>query len=118
HLMTLTTGLAVGTITARVTGRSLSALAEGEHRFAGLQRLAVDWYWEVDSQFRYTHVSENPGAGSGIAPDARLGHTPWEISGFGLDEAELDAHRADLESHRPFQGLLARRRTADARLRF
>ena len=43
--------------------------------------------------------------------------TPWQVGDVGLSEAQLDAHRADLEAHRAFNGLLARRRDASGRTR-
>ncbi len=42
---------------------------------------------------------------------------PWEVAEIGMGEAEFDAHRADLEAHRPFAGMLVRRRDAQGRAR-
>ena len=32
------------------------------------------------------------------APQRAIGRTPWEHTGLGLDDEQLDAHRADLEA--------------------
>ena len=49
-------GLAGGMLLTRVLDRYLAAAAEREMRFRKLLDLAVDWYWEQDEQFRFTHV--------------------------------------------------------------
>ncbi|WP_372527219.1 PAS domain S-box protein [Piscinibacter sp.] len=116
--MLVASGVAGGTALARVLDRSLAAAADREQRFRGLLRIAVDWYWEQDEQFRFTAISDNPVSGSQIAPDQRLGRRPWEIDGLGMTDSTLDAHRADLEAHRPFCGTLARCRDARGRVRY
>jgi len=111
----IASGLAGGALLAQVLAHYLAAAAERETRFRNLLDLAVDWYWEQDAQFRFTHVSANPATGSLIDNVQRLGHTPWEIAESGIDEATMAAHRAELEAHRPFAGLIAHRRDAQGR---
>ena len=101
-----------GVLIARVLDHYLRAAGEREQRFRGLLRIAADWYWEQDQHFRFTYVSEAYLNSSGIARDDRMNRTPWQIADMGLTDDQLDAHRADLEAHRPFSGLLARRRNA------
>ncbi|MDO9353557.1 MAG: PAS domain S-box protein, partial [Solirubrobacteraceae bacterium] len=110
HVLVVLCGAIGGGLISRVLGHYLHAAAEREQRFRGLLRIAADWYWEQDRHFRFSYVSEASADASGIARDDRLQHTPWEIAGMGLSDEQLDAHRADLEAHRPFSGLLARRR--------
>ena len=71
---------------------------------------AADWYWEHDEQFRFVHFR-----GRRRAPRLRPAE-PSAASRRGRSRrlrprrrARLDAHRADLESHQPFSGLLLRR---------
>jgi len=109
HLLLLAAGVAVGFVLARAVERASARAHSREQRFAGLLAVAADWYWEMDSQFRFTYLSEHVGGGSGLTASRRLGKAPWEIDGFGLDAAAMDAHRADLEAHRPFAGLLLHR---------
>jgi PAS domain S-box-containing protein len=105
----LGTGLIAGIGLMKMVKRSLAEADERTARFRGLLGMAVDWYWEMDREFRFTHVAEERAGSSGLDLEARLGKTPWEIDGVGLSDDELDAHRADLESHRPFHGMVARR---------
>ena len=102
-----------GSLISRVLDHYLRAAAEREQRFRGLLRIAADWYWEQDRHFHVTHVSEASTDASGEARTDRMNRTPWQIAEIGLTEDQLDAHRADLEAHRQFSGLLARRRDTD-----
>ena len=117
HFLIVLCGGVGGVLIARVLDHFLRAAAEREHRFRGLLRIAADWYWEQDKHFRFTYVSEAYRNSSGIPREDRMHRTPWQIADMGLTDAQLDAHRADLEAHRPFSGLLARRRNADGRWR-
>ena len=96
-----------GSIIARVLDHSVHAAAEREQRFRGLLRIAADWYWEQDAQFRFTHVSGPTAEGPG-----RVQRKPWQLTEMGLSPEQLDAHRAELEARRPFSGLLAQLRDA------
>ncbi len=118
HAAVLLTGLVVGLSTMRMVRRSIREANERNSRFRHLLSMAADWYWEMDREFRFTHLAEDKPGSSGMDLDSRRGKTPWELDSMGLSDEELDAHRADLESHRPFHGLVARRRGADGNQRF
>jgi hypothetical protein len=62
--------------------------------------LSVDWYWEQDSQFRFTHVA---GAGMEGTGDM-LGKTLWELPGVvtGDDAARWVAHKAEVAAQWSF----------------
>ncbi|MGM9482716.1 PAS domain S-box protein [Roseateles sp. NT4] len=105
----LGSGLVAGVGLLKMVKRSLAEADERTARFRGLLGMAVDWYWEMDREFRFTHVAEERPGSSGLDLSSRIGKTPWEIDAMGLSDDELDAHRADLESHRPFHGMVARR---------
>jgi len=109
----LGSGLIAGVGLLKMVKRSLAEADERTARFRGLLGMAVDWYWEMDREFRFTHVAEEHPGMSGLDLQCRIGKTPWEIDGVGLNDDELDAHRADLESHRPFHGMVARRMGVD-----
>ncbi|HEY0955040.1 MAG TPA: PAS domain S-box protein [Roseateles sp.] len=109
----LFSGLITGIGVLKMVKRSLAEAEERTARFRGLLGMAVDWYWEMDREFRFTHVAEDRAGDSGLDLQCRLGKTPWEVEGMGLSDDEMDAHRADLESHRPFHGMVARRTGID-----
>ncbi len=114
----LGSGLIAGVGLLKMVKRSLAEADERTARFRGLLGMAVDWYWEMDREFRFTHVAEERPGASGLDLNCRLGKTPWELDGMGLNDDELDAHRADLESHRPFHGMVARRVGVDGSARW
>jgi len=114
----LGSGLVAGIGMLKMVRRSLAEADERTERFRGLLRMAVDWYWEMDREFRFTYVAEERAGGAGLDLQSRLGKTPWEIEGMGLSDDELDAHRADLESHRSFHGMVARRMGVDGSQRW
>ena len=118
HLLLLVVALVIGLGCMRMLRRSIQAAGERNARFRHLLSMAADWYWEMDREFRFTHLAEDKPGSSGLDLESRLGKTPWEIEAMGLSDEELDAHRADLESHRAFHGLVARRRAGDGTVRF
>ncbi len=118
QLMVIGCSLMVGLLTARIITSYLRAANEREQRFRTLLNIAADWYWEMDAQFRFTQIVESELRGGSIARPDRLGVTPWEMGDVGIDDATMDAHRSDLEAHRPFHNLLLRRRDAEGRKRY
>ena len=116
--MLLLTGLVVGLGTSKLIRRTLLEVNERHARFRHLLHMAADWYWEMDRQFRFTHLTEHQPGSSGLSMASRMERTPWEIDTLGLSDEDLDAHRADLESHRPFRGLVMRRTAEDGTLRY
>jgi PAS domain S-box-containing protein len=109
----LGSGLIAGIALLKMVKRSIDEADERTARFRGLLGMAVDWYWEMDREFRFTHVAEERPGSLGLDLSNRVGKSPWDIEGMGLSDDELDAHRADLESHQPFHGMVARRTGTD-----
>ncbi|MDT8999393.1 PAS domain S-box protein [Paucibacter sp. APW11] len=118
HGLLLLGAIIVGLGTQRMVKRSLQEAAERNMRFRQMLSMAADWYWEMDREFRFTHLAEDRPGASGVDLSSRVGKTPWEIDQFGISDEEMDAHRADLESHRSFRGLVARRNTGDGTVRY
>ena len=96
-----------GSVISRVLTHYLRTAALREQRFRGLLRIAADRYWEQDQKFRFSYVADTRDIEAGREHDASAS---WDIADMGLNEDQLDAHRADLEAHRSFNGLLVRRR--------
>jgi PAS domain S-box-containing protein len=105
----LGTGLLAGSLISFAMHRSIGAARERELRFRELLAMSVDWYWKLDAELRFVHFQTSPGMDLEAPADHRLGLKPWELSDFGLDDEEMDALRADLESHQGFSHLLLRR---------
>jgi PAS domain S-box-containing protein len=95
----------------------IRAQTQRDRRYRGLLSVAADWHWELDRDFRFTYISAPLDPAATASLQRRLGLTPWQLPDMGLSEAQLDEHRADLEGHRRFIGLLSRRRDANGRSR-
>jgi len=81
-------------------------LRANEKRFRDYAEIASDWFWETDTAYRLTFMSQGP---SGIAEmgASPIGKTSWEISADADDErAKWDAHRAVLDAREPFRDLV------------
>ncbi len=114
----LVVAVAFGLIADRNFRRTVGLAALRERRFMGLLAVAADWYWEMDSELRFTYVSEQASSGSALASARRIGRRPWEIEDFGLDPLAMDAHHADLEARQPFADLLVHRTDSKGRERW
>jgi len=77
------------------------ALREAEARASDFARAASDWFWETGADHRFTWLGSGRDGDSGTIA-ARLGQRPWDFTGADADPA-WNAHRADLEAHRPFR---------------
>ena len=116
-VLVLGTGTFVAVFIARIAARQMRELDRRSERFAALLRIAADRYWELDERLRFSKFSEERPAPPGLDAASRIGRHPWELP-LGLSDDALDAHRADLEAHRPFRDLIGRARGADGTVRF
>ncbi len=111
-------GRGFATIYTDITQRANAerALRESEARFRSLTALSSDWFWEQDSEFRFTRLEGRHVSGEDPAFEAELGKTPWEL-GFEI-EGGWDAHRALLAAQRAFHDLVMQRRFDDGSPRY
>ena len=96
------------------TKRNLRQIVE---RFRSLTELSSDWYWEMDSELRFTYVSEGIRTVRGIDPESLIGKRRWEMPGIAGDE-NMERHRAMLEAHEPFRDFVLARRNPDGRITY
>ena len=94
------------------------ALRESEARFRSLTEMSSDFYWESDAEHRLTmrgSAATKESAVSVFQRGAQIGERRWEIPYVSPDEAGWQAHRADLDAHRPFRNFELSRHGADGR---
>ena len=93
------------------------AVRDSEARFRSLTNLSSDWYWEQDADYRFTRLEGRRVAGGDEALRRRLlGTRRWE---GGLEiEGGWDAHRAMLDSRKPFYEVLMWRTMSEGSLRY
>jgi PAS domain S-box-containing protein len=114
----LVTAVASGGFMSRIVNRALLEAEEREQRFVSLLRIAADWYWELDENLRFSHVSSelNPAA-AGLSSRWRGMH-PWGISELQLTPDVAARQRERLEAHQPFSDLPMRRQTEAGKMHF
>jgi len=117
HWLVILCSVVGGNLIARMLVHYVHTAAEREQRFRALLNIAADWYWEQDRHFQFTYMSEAGGHVPGGTPTHHTEPSPWQLTDMGLSDEQLDEHRADLEAHRPFNGLIGRWRDARGRWR-
>jgi diguanylate cyclase (GGDEF)-like protein/PAS domain S-box-containing protein len=110
---------AIGTQIGQYMGRAEAerAVRESEARFRALTNLSSDWYWELDTEYRFTRLEgRNVTGGDSRLRHWLIGQRRWET---GLEvEGGWDAHRALLDARQPFHDLLMWRPRDDGTLRY
>ncbi|MDP3700082.1 MAG: EAL domain-containing protein [Hylemonella sp.] len=87
---------------------------ESEARFRSLAELSTDWYWEQDTSFRFTLMSQGLGK-TGVT--ANVGKARWELPIVGVTPQQWVEHRAVLDRHEPFRDFVYQVRTDKGELR-
>ena len=87
--------------------RDLEArLAETKERFDALSSTSTDWYWQQDSQLRFTYFSRTDVNTNITDPHKAIGKTRFEIPCVFMSEKERKHHARILAERRPFRKLL------------
>lgn len=78
-------------------------------RYRDFFEATSDWFWETDAAYRFTFMSEQFSAATGIPVGHLLGRTRIELArAAGMTSEELAPHLADIEARRPFRGFCYR----------
>lgn len=93
-----------------------AALRESERRFRDLTELSSDWYWEQDSDFRFTQLSSKV-ADASLDPEEYIGKRRWEMPLVGVSEEQWQEHKQRLAAHQPFHNFIYQRYDARGELR-
>lgn len=83
-------------------------LRESEMRFRSLTNLSSDWYWEQDTQFRYTRM-ESRHQNLDSTQASFLGKRPWESDLEIQADGGWAGHRAILAANQPFRDVVMHR---------
>lgn len=90
----------VSDITERVALEA--ALRTSEGRFRDFAETAADWFWEMDAELRFTHVSGRFREVAGVGNESLIGKTRRDAhAGQDYDQAAWERHLADLEARVP-----------------
>jgi diguanylate cyclase (GGDEF)-like protein/PAS domain S-box-containing protein len=99
----------------------IERLVASEARFRALTELSSDWYWEMNSELRFTRIERGALAREHLAhlpPSDVLGRQRWELKGDLIQPASWDEHRATLLARQPYRDLIVRRHAADGSVRY
>jgi diguanylate cyclase (GGDEF)-like protein/PAS domain S-box-containing protein len=92
------------------------AMRESETRFRSLTELSSDWYWEQDTEFRFTRLEGRQVAGGDKAlREQMVGRCRWETN--QQVEGGWEAHRARLAARETFHNVLMWRPMPDGSMR-
>jgi PAS domain S-box-containing protein len=99
-------------------GRAASALEKSDARFRALTVLSADWWWEMDSEYRFVDVAGATTPHASMFPGEYSGRKRWELPGLTPVNSNWDTHRAMLEAHLPFSALQLQRLDSNGTVRF
>ena len=87
--------------------RTLKQLADSEIRLRDFAQVTSDWFWETDSEHRFTFVSDPRGVLALDLPST-LGKTRIDLMEpvDGFPDSEIAAHRAALDARQPFRDFI------------
>ena len=83
--------------------RTEQALRTSEERLRDLAEAGSDWFWEMDRDLRFTHVSKSVRNVLGVEPEYLLGRSRPEMAAPGDDPGKWEKHLDDLKSRVPFR---------------
>ena len=86
----------------------------GERRVRDLAETGSDWFWEQDADLRFIWIS----ADSPVRrpeDQSYIGQTRWDRAGADPTDPHWAAHKADLETRRPFRDFRYHRLNRDGR---
>ena len=95
-----------------------ASLRASEERFRVLAELSSDWYWEQDSEFRFTLMSGGMDKRAGLSSASYIGKTRWEMPTLGMSGDDWAQHRAVLEARQEFHDLVLQRLDGNGRRRY
>lgn len=78
-----------------------------------LLKLAADWLWEQDAEFRFSRLERKYAADTDVISDSWLGKRLWETDLQLQNSGGWQAHRELLAAHQPFRDVVLYRTLAN-----
>ncbi|WP_173984715.1 PAS domain-containing protein, partial [Magnetospirillum sp. SS-4] len=82
-----------------------AALKASEARYRQFSETIADWFWETDSDHRFSWVSDEFEIVLGVPRDRLVGKRRWDVASerMEIDSEQWQAHIACLSAHQPFR---------------
>ena len=101
------------TITEDITERqeSLEALEESEQRLRDIAESAIDWFWEMGADMRFSQVLRGPSDANALDASATIGKFREDIAlpeNWREDPEKWARYDDDRNNHRPFRDFVFR----------
>ncbi|WP_370152265.1 EAL domain-containing protein [Ferrovibrio sp.] len=83
------------------------ALQVAEYKLRDFTELASDWFWETDSEHRFSWISDTSAPNTSAMRARCIGLTRWDIAMPSDNETDIlfwQEHRRQLDNHEPFRG--------------
>lgn len=101
---------------ARTQAREFEGkLTQSEQRFKDFADASVDWYWEMDSELRFSYFSDRFADITGVSQETLLGKTRRETGIPDVDPGEWERHLTALDTRAPFRDFTHPRTMDDGR---
>jgi PAS domain S-box-containing protein len=85
------------------TDSKTNILNDSEQKFRLLTELSSDWYWEQDSDYRFTSMGPQLHVVNLEPAELLIGKKRWNIPTLNLTQADWDTHREGLDKRLPFK---------------
>lgn len=83
-------------------------LRESQERFRQMLDSSSDWYWETDTEHRFSYISDRYFYLTGFRAEDVIGRARWELHNVRSISESSDCFvdfRRDLDGHRPFRNV-------------
>jgi PAS domain S-box-containing protein len=88
--------------------------AAERRRLENFARVSGGWFWETDTEHRFTYMSESVREVTGVAPEWHYGKTRPDLGmPAAVSPAEWDEHLRALQAHEPFEAFVFQRIAPD-----
>lgn len=88
-------------------------LEGNQDAFRDFTESSSDWYWEMDEDLRFAHISKGYRSYAGVDPSFYIGKTRQEATAENANDEKWLQHIDDLEHHRPFRDFTFELKTSD-----
>jgi|GEM_PF-4482930 len=88
-------------------------LKVNEERFRDFSKSSADWYWEMDSELRFSFFSDSFTPTTGVKQERLLGKTRREDGNPGVTKEEWQHHLSVLDAHVSFRNFVHPRKQSN-----